>query len=290
MIALITLSDAGSKLLIPLIGHWPEARLYVHESVQDVSLRPGVDRQASGSLEEIRGEAVGEAPAVERFTRIADLTAALFPVCRGLVYAAPCGVVVRAIAPLVQSKWKDPAVVVLDAGGRWAVSLLSGHEGGANDLAIRIANWTGAEPVVTTTTEALKTVIVGVGCRRGTPAERIVAAIRETLTEAGVALNDVRWIASADVKADETGLIEAARTLEIPIRFIAAEEIRDSLREFSRSNFVAEKVDLPAVAEPAALLAGKRTQLIRRKATFNGITISLAREGFSWSETLPETR
>lgn len=289
-IALITLSDAGAKLLAPLVGHWPETRLYVHESVQDASLRRGGDRQASGRLEEIRGEAVGEAPAVERFTRIADLTAALFPVCRGLVYAAPCGVVVRAIAPHVQSKWKDPAVVVLDAGGRWAVSLLSGHEGGANDLAIRIANWTGAEPVVTTTTEALKSVIVGVGCRRGTPAERIVAAIRETLTDAGVALNDVRWIASADVKADETGLIEAARMLEIPIRFIAAEEIRGSLREFSHSDFVAEKVDLPAVAEPAALLAGKRTRLIRRKATFNGITISLAREGFSWSEAISETR
>lgn len=290
MTALITLSDAGAKLLVPLIGHWPETRLYVHESVQDASLRRGGDRQAPGRLEEIRGEAVGDVPAVERFTRIADLTAALFPVCRGLVYAAPCGVVVRAIAPLVQSKWKDPAVVVLDAGGRWAVSLLSGHEGGANDLAIRIANWTGAEPVVTTTTEALKSVIVGVGCRRGTPAERIVAAIRETLTDAGVALNEVRWIASADVKADETGLIEAARTLEVPIRFIAAEEIRGSSREFSRSDFVAEKVDLPAVAEPAALLAGKRTRLIRRKATFNGITISLAREGFSWSEALPGTR
>jgi len=289
-IALITLSDAGAKLLAPLVGHWPEARLYVHESVQDASLRRGGDRQASGRLEEIRGEAVGQAPVVERFTRIADLTAALFPVCRGLVYAAPCGVVVRAIAPLVQSKWKDPAVVVLDAGGRWAVSLLSGHEGGANDLAIRVANWTGAEPVVTTTTEALKTVIVGVGCRRGTPAERIVAAIREALTEAGVALNDVRWIASADVKADEMGLIEAARMLEIPIRFIAAEEIRGSSREFSHSDFVAEKVDLPAVAEPAALLAGKRTRLIRRKATFNGITISLAREGFLWSEALSETR
>jgi len=289
-IALITLSDAGAKLLVPLVGHWPEARLYVHESVQDASLRRGEDRQASGRLEEIRGEAVGEAPVVERFTRIADLTAALFPVCRGLVYAAPCGVVVRAIAPLVQSKWKDPAVVVLDAGGRWAVSLLSGHEGGANDLAIRVANWTGAEPVVTTTTEALKSVIVGVGCRRGTPAERIVAAIRETLTDAGVALNDVRWIASADVKADETGLIDAARTLKIPIRFIAAEEIRGSSREFSHSDFVAEKVNLPAVAEPAALLAGKRTRLIHKKATFNGITISLAREGFLWSEALSETR
>ena len=78
--------------------------------------------------------------------------------------------------------------------------------------------------------------------------------------------------------------------LEIPIRFIAAEEIRGSSREFSHSDFVAEKVDLPAVAEPAALLAGKRTRLIRRKATFYGITISLAREGFLWLEALPETR
>ena len=118
-------------------------------------------------------------PEAERFTKIADLTASLFPVCRGLVYAAPCGVVVRAIAPLIQSKFEDPAVVVLDAGGRWAVSLLSGHEGGANALAIRVANLLGAEPVITTTTEALKSVIVGIGCRRGTPAERIVAAIRE---------------------------------------------------------------------------------------------------------------
>ena len=55
------------------------------------------------------------------------------------------------------------------------MSLLSGHEGGANDLALQIANLVGAEPVITTTTEALKSVIVGVGCRRGTEAERIVA-------------------------------------------------------------------------------------------------------------------
>ena len=48
----------------------------------------------------------------------------------GLVYIAPCGVVVRAIAPFLEHKTKDPAVVVVDVGGRWAVSLLSGHEGG----------------------------------------------------------------------------------------------------------------------------------------------------------------
>jgi len=255
--ALITLSPEGARLLAPLAGRLPEARLFVHESV-------------------------AETPAAERFTKIAALTAALFPVCRGFVYAAPCGAVVRALAPLVKSKCEDPAVVVLDVGGRWAVSLLAGHEGGANDLAIRIANLTGAEPIITTTTEALKSVIVGIGCRRGTPAERIVTAIREVLKETGVAPDEVRLLASAAVKANEPGLSKAAETLGIPLRFLSAAEIRSSSQEFSHSDFVEEKVNLPAVAEPAALLAGRRTGFICRKRTFNGITIALAREGFPW--------
>ena len=290
--ALITLSDAGARLLAPLVARLPEARLFIHESVRGESIRcesvrnepaagqnsnrrkadphdPG--RQDSAPREATRSdsgriisELQPEASAAERFTKIADLTAALFPVCRGLVYAAPCGVVVRALAPLIKNKYEDPAVVVLDAGGRWAVSLLSGHEGGANDLAIRVANLTGAEPVVTTTTEALKSVIVGIGCRRGTPAERIVAAVRESLSDAGVALEEVRLLASA--------------------------EIRASLRDFSHSDFVAKKVNLPAVAEPAALLAGRKTRFICRKKTYNGITIALAREGFPCPESSREGR
>ena len=303
--ALITLSDEGARLLAPLTGRLPEARLFIHESVREESIRcetvlyetarrDSAPHEANRSDPDRRDstwsglESELEAHATERFTKIADLTATLFPVCRGLVYAAPCGVVVRALAPLVKSKYEDPAVVVLDAGGRWAVSLLSGHEGGANDLAIRVANLTGAEPVVTTTTEALKSVIVGIGCKRGTPAKRIVAAVREALSEAGIALEEVRLLASAEIKADEAGLLAAAEALGVSIRFIAAEEIRASLREFSHSAFVEEKVNLPAVAEPAALLAGRRTRFICRKKTFNGITIALAREGFPWSESSPE--
>jgi cobalt-precorrin 5A hydrolase len=294
-IALITLSEAGAKLLVPLVSALPGARLYLHESVQDEAIWTVSDGNASGRgesaerksggsgiilHESIRHEWGGEALNAERFTRIADLTTALFPLCRGLVYAAPAGVVVRAIAPLIRSKFEDPAVVVLDAGGRWAVSLLSGHEGGANDLAIRVANIIGAEPVITTTTEALKSVIVGIGCRRGTPAERIVAAVRRALAESGITLDEVRLIASADIKADEAGLLAAAAALGAPIRFIPAAEIRASSRDFSHSAFVDEKVNLPAVAEPAALLAGRRTRFICRKKTYNGITIALAREDF----------
>jgi precorrin-4 methylase len=75
----------------------------------------------------------GRTPLLEELEldRIAEITASLSPVCRSLVCAASCFVVVRAIVPLIKSKYEDPAVVVLDAGGRWAVSLLSGHEGGS---------------------------------------------------------------------------------------------------------------------------------------------------------------
>jgi cobalt-precorrin 5A hydrolase len=328
-IALITLSPEGARLLSPLAGRLPGARLYLHDSIpwpppettlesapaeaneghslQGKAAQPGEPPegrnspkigQAAGDAtateptgatqpgEMVKGPAsakIGEAPAPERFAKIADLTAALFPVCRGLVYAAPCGVVVRAIAALLKDKRTDPAVVALDAGGRWAVSLLSGHEGGANDLAFAVANLTGAEPVITTTTEALKTIIVGVGCRRGTPAAPIVAAIRATLTEFAIGIDAVRLIASADLKADEPGLIEAALTLGLPLRFIAGAEIRTSTRHFSQSAFVEEKVNLPAVAEPAALLAGRRTQLLCPKKTFKGIAVALARESSSSS-------
>jgi cobalt-precorrin 5A hydrolase len=255
--AIITLSAAGARLLAPLAAALPEARLFVHDAVPEEAL----------------------AGAVTRFAKIADLTAELFPCCRGLVYAAPCGVVVRVLAPLIHSKHEDPAVVCVDVLGRWAVSLLSGHEGGANALAIRVANLLGAEPVITTTTEALKDVIVGIGCRRGTPADRIVMAIRSALGEAGVALDEVRLLASADLKVGEPGLLAAAEALGVPVRFIPSGEIRDSRRAFSRSAFVEEKVKLPAVAEPAALLAGSRTRLILPRRIYGGITIAMAREG-----------
>jgi cobalt-precorrin 5A hydrolase len=187
-------------------------------------------------------------------------------------------VVIRAIAPLLQHKTTDPAVVAVDVGGRWAVSLLSGHEGGANSLALEVANIVGAEPVVSTTTEAVKDLIVGVGCRRGTPAADIVSAVREALTAAACDLARVRLLASADLKSDEVGLIAAARELALPLRLIASDEIRQTCYAFQTSSLAQEKVDLPAVAEPVALLAGRRTRLILPRQVFHSVTVAIARE------------
>jgi cobalt-precorrin 5A hydrolase len=63
------------------------------------------------------------------------------------------GIVVRSLAPLLVSKYMDPAIVVVDEKGQYAISLLSGHIGGANQLASEVASILGGQVVITTATD-----------------------------------------------------------------------------------------------------------------------------------------
>jgi cobalt-precorrin 5A hydrolase len=252
-VAVITLSKEGANVATKLKSNISGSGMWLHVSV------PG-------------------AWEAHRFTSVYELTSEIFSQHSGFIYVAPCGVAVRSVAPHLRNKKQDPAVVVVDVLGRWSVSLLSGHEGGANDLALQVANILSAEPVITTTTEALKTLIVGIGCRKGTQSDAIIKAIRDCLDQDGLELNQVRLLSSADVKASEKGLLLASRELGIPLRIISSEEIRNCAVKFKHSDFVENRVGLPAVAEPAALLAGRRTKLIIEKRIFDGITIAVARE------------
>ena len=88
------------------------------------------------------------------FNKLSDALQNCFNRYHGHIFIMSSGIVVRLIAPLIKSKINDPAVVVVDEIGRHAISLLSGHIGGANDLAKKIARFIGAEPVITTATDA----------------------------------------------------------------------------------------------------------------------------------------
>lgn len=72
---------------------------------------------------------------------------------REIVFIGAAGIAVRLCAPYVRDKFQDPAVVVLDEGGQFAVPILSGHMGGANDLARLLSEETGAAAVITTATD-----------------------------------------------------------------------------------------------------------------------------------------
>lgn len=70
-----------------------------------------------------------------------------------ILFIGATGIAVRLIAPWVQDKMKDPAVLVIDEQGRYAIPVLSGHVGGCNELAEAASQILGAEAVVTTATD-----------------------------------------------------------------------------------------------------------------------------------------
>lgn len=96
-----------------------------------------------------------EGPKAVPFARFGGALARTFRQYRGHIIIGAAGIAVRALAPLLSHKSEDAPVVVLDARGRYAVSLLSGHWGGGNSLARHVALLLGGEAVITTASDAL---------------------------------------------------------------------------------------------------------------------------------------
>lgn len=130
----IAFTDRGSRLL---------ARLFSRFQAEG--------DEAEGTVSSSCAEAAGEFSVLKETLK--EWTKRQFKQADGILFIGAAGIAVRACAPFVQDKTKDQAVVVIDETGRYAVSLLSGHLGGANELAVRAAAVIGAEPVITTATD-----------------------------------------------------------------------------------------------------------------------------------------
>ncbi|GEC04325.1 precorrin-3B C(17)-methyltransferase [Streptomyces spinoverrucosus] len=111
---------------------------------------------------------------------VGDAVRAAFGECEQLVCFLATGAVVRLVAPLLGDKVSDPGVVCVDEGGRFAVSLVGGHGGGANELAREVGELLGAEPVVTTATDSVG--MAGLDTL-GLPVEGDVAAVSRALLD-----------------------------------------------------------------------------------------------------------
>ena len=122
-------------------------------------------------------------------------------------------------------------------------------------------------------------IVVGIGCRRDSPAERIAGAVGEALANAGIPFDHVDALATPEFKADETGIVEAAAELDLPLRLVdrfrleAVQTLCATLSETTRA-----ATGLGAVSEAAALAAaGRNASLVLPRIARDGVTCAVAR-------------
>ena len=126
--AIVTLTSAGSDLGLKLQSRIPGAVLFS---------MPG---RCADSSREITGS-------------LKEFTASIFNSYNMILFIMAAGIVVRTISDLIKDKTSDPGILVMDERGRFVISLLSGHIGGANSGAEYVAELIGATPVITTSSD-----------------------------------------------------------------------------------------------------------------------------------------
>ena len=262
--------------------------------------------------------------------------------CDLIVSHLALGATARILAPLLADKKSDPGVVVVDEAGRFAVPLVGGHAGGANELAERIADATGGTPVLTTATDALnipaldtlgwayhgdvagvtraildgrpvrveksqpwplpplpanvsadaedpvatlvvtdtslrstsaneivlhpKSLVVGMGCNRGTDVAHLRELLERTLAEHGLALESVAALTTVDLKAGEIGLLQLVKQLGVKLIDYPADELAAQPVP-TPSPMVEGHVGTPSVAEASVLAHGAELIVAKQRST-----------------------
>lgn len=277
-----------------------------------------------------------------------------------IIFISSTGIAVRAIASFVEKKDKDPGIVVVDLWGKYAISLLSGHLGGGNELTLKVAKILNCEPIITTATDGMgvlapdmiakendliidnlktakyiaallvdnksvglkddmnyinagrgykqlnklennsvwvtdrlncedisfldknkilklirKDIILGIGCRRDTPYEKINEFVRRSFEEYNFDIRSVSKIVSVDVKKNEQGIIKFAESLNVEFKTFTRKEIITVQDKYEKSEFVFKTLGITGVCEPSVDLAGGK--VIVNKIKHEGMTLAIGR-------------
>ena len=199
------------------------------------------------------------------------------------IFICSTGIVVRTLAPVLKDKQHDPAVLVLDEQGEYVIPLLSGHEGGAVELAHNLAKALAAQCVITSATDYSRPVYtIGMGCDRGCPFEMLQSLLDKVQKELGDKVT-FQALASIDLKADETCLLELGQHLHLPLQTFSIDALAQVEDQLSvKSEIVYREVGVYGVAEAAALCAatfitGMPAELVICKKKNARATISVAR-------------
>lgn len=277
------------------------------------------------------------------------------------------GIATRMLAPLLQDKRLDPGVVCIDENAHFAIPLLSGHRGGANAMATRVATLLGATAAITTASDSSglisvdtlgepfgwqldpgcegdltqvasavvnhrptliwqqggekawwqglapmpghlkvsesaelpsldameaavvisrnrtlpdlvlpvalwrpRDLVLGIGCDRDTPQEVIEQGIEMFLQAHNLHGKSVVRLASIDLKADEVGILGAARNLELPFECFSADALREVKGIENPSDTVLRCIGVSSVAEAACLHSSGASQLLVAKFKYQG--------------------
>jgi cobalt-precorrin 5A hydrolase len=121
-----------------------------------------------------------------------------------------------------------------------------------------------------------RSIVAGVGCRRGTSEEAIRKAVTDAFDKAGFPLLALRSVASIDLKKDEAGLVSFAASRRVPFVVYTSEELNAVPGEFTPSGFVSSVTGTDNVCERSAAKASGSGRMVLRKQAGNGVTVALA--------------
>lgn len=170
-----------------------------------------------------------------------DVVKKAFQQFDGVVFITSTGIAVRSIAPYIEAKDKDPAIIVIDNSGSFIISLLSGHLGGANEISLKIAEIIKGIPVITTATDNL-----------GVIAPDMIAKENHLIIDS---LKDAKNIASLLVKGEKVVFLDEENIISTPKGY--TKDFKDS----KGAVYVTNKVDYKL---PEELSNVKKLKLIRK--------------------------